>query len=437
MKNQALWISFLAVILLAGAAQAYDVGDSEDFWVWDLSVMPPSDMQLSATCRGAGQYGYVFVEDAAWDAAEMDNTDVADILEAFEDASPAGSHDSDLGIYPIQTEVFGPVGDVDGDPKVVLLYYNLSCFGDTCFDGLFRYSDLSPGANSNETEMLHLNIHDNDPAGTYMLGVVAHEFNHMIHTPMDPDDAMWFHEAVAEAAMVVCGYGDDAWLTSFKNQSSTSFWGEEHSVHYGAALVLGAYLYTLFGTDVADLVDDPANGLPPIEDAYAQVAIGDLSFFESLALAAVLDEIDGLDLSGLRGAYEVDAAEFSIERTLKAGSFHYAPFSGTTPFSFTIEGTNALLLFETATGEIEYERIDDGSGQCVSNTSTKGAGDFLAFVMTNDSTELDVLYSLTLTPDDSCGQGDDDDATDDDDDDGGEPVDEGDDDDDDEGGCGC
>ena len=39
--------------------------DLEDrtFWTWDLAVMPPSDTQVTASCRGWGEHVAVYVPD--------------------------------------------------------------------------------------------------------------------------------------------------------------------------------------------------------------------------------------------------------------------------------------------------------------------------------------------------------------------------------------
>jgi hypothetical protein len=47
-------------------APDYLVGDTRDFWSWDLSQMPPRDVLVPSTCRAAGTHAYVFVADDQW-----------------------------------------------------------------------------------------------------------------------------------------------------------------------------------------------------------------------------------------------------------------------------------------------------------------------------------------------------------------------------------
>jgi hypothetical protein len=434
----------LCLAVTATVAGAYDVGDSNNFWVWDLSVMPPADTQIAATCRGVGDYGYVFVEDAAWNATEMDQADVDAVLAAFENETPAGSYDSAKGIFEVETELFGMPTQVDGDPKVVLLYYNLQCFEGTCFDGFFRNEDLGSGPNSNETEMLHLNINDYDPTSDYMLGIVAHEFNHMIHSPIDPNEPIWFSEAMAEAAMITCGYfTDTSWLTSFLHNSDVSFWGDEHSVHYGAALLIGTYLYETIGaSELAGLIADPDNGVTAIE----KVLVGQdfAEFFAEMALAILLDgeggdhEYDSIDVGVPSPSYSV-LETGSSDKTILAGSIHYVrlewfetaleTFGAMIDTGKSLDGLNAFLV---AYYDSSYtvEAFPE-NGTLLWDDDSANAIDL---VIVNSSSTEDIQYTLTVGDE---GEGDDDDDDDDaaDDDDDDDAASDDDDDDDDDGGC--
>jgi hypothetical protein len=303
------YFNFDAPAATAQKDPAPQVGDERTFWGWDLSVMPPTDRQFTATCRGVSDFGYVFVEDAHWDL-DMNQSDVDAVLSAWDEATPAGSIDPGAGIYDIETELFGDPPDVDGWPGAVLLYYDVGCFMGTCFDGFYRYDDQLTGTYSNQMDMLHLELTQSDPGGEYMLGVTAHEFNHMLQMLQDQTEESWLSEALAEAAMIVTGYNDLGWLNDFTNNPDATFLGndDEHSLNYGAALLLGAYLYEIGGTDLIQAVTaDPANGATSIEDQLAAFSLGDsfYTFFGDLAAAIAAD-------------YFVDSGAQDA-----AGSFHF------------------------------------------------------------------------------------------------------------------
>ena len=86
----------LAFLLASSIASAdYSVGAIETFWTWDLTQMPPTDEQITAVCQGVGDNVYVFIEETAWDAGEMDSDDVDAFIEAFDSKTPAGSYNPD------------------------------------------------------------------------------------------------------------------------------------------------------------------------------------------------------------------------------------------------------------------------------------------------------------------------------------------------------
>ena len=257
--------------------------------------MPPTDRQFWATCRGVSDYGYVFIEDAQWNVT-MNQSDVDAILQAWDEATPEGSIDPEEGIYDIETSVYGQPPNVDGWPGVVLLYYEIGCFMGTCFDGFYRYDDELAGPHSNLMDMIHLEATQTDPASEYMLGVTAHEFNHMLQMVSDLNEDIWLSESLAEAAMIVTGYDTDlSWLADFVTNPTTTFWDDGQDVNYGAALLLGTYLYEYGGTDLLTAITaDSTNGEVSVEDHLIELGLADSFsvFFGDMATAIAADSFD-------------------------------------------------------------------------------------------------------------------------------------------------
>ena len=272
------WIVLVAVLLLAvpAVALAAQVGDQRQFWGWDLSVMPPADRQFDATCRGVGEHGYVWVEDAV--ANDLVQADVDAILATWDTRTPAGSIHPDQGSFAVDTGVFGDPPDVDSDPKIHLLYYDIGSYQGYTFDGFFRAQDEEPGATSNLAEVLHLNSRGpNAPASDYMLAVAAHEFTHAIIYHYDKAEADWVQEALAEAAMTVCGYyTDQAAVAGFAaNPQTPLIPPSSEQQDYGAALLFGTYLYERFGEGfLRDLVVEPKTDISGIQSVLDADAAG-------------------------------------------------------------------------------------------------------------------------------------------------------------------
>lgn len=257
-------------------------------WTWDLSVMPPVDIQVPATCVGQGPNSYVYVADDAF-GTDMTQAQVDTIVHAFENATPA---DPGRGIYAIDVETFGDPPDVDADPHIVLFYTKMGSFQGFTFDGFFRNLDQSPGPTSNQTEMLHLNAAGaNAPDTEYMLGVVAHEFVHLIAHGYDGSEQGWLDEALAEAAMVRTGYLTDlpAAANYVTKTASTPLCVSSYS-DYGATFSWGTYMLDRFGTQfLKDVLQDPADGRTSIE-AHLPGGATFRDVFGEFMVACVLDQ---------------------------------------------------------------------------------------------------------------------------------------------------
>ena len=250
-------------------APDYLVGDTRDFWSWDLSQMPPRDVLVPSTCRAVGANSYLFVADDQWNV-NVAQQDVDTIIDVLENRTPDGSINPALGIIPNEINVFGPVPDaLDSDPKAIILLMELASFGGNQFDGFFNaynqytddYTMANYGYHSNECEMVTVNSAIRPVISDMTVSILAHEFQHLIHWGGDPDEESWVNESCSEAAMVVCGYPTDiSWMNDYLGNPSVALYDLEH-VHYGACLLFGTYLYERFGASFLNLlVADPANG---------------------------------------------------------------------------------------------------------------------------------------------------------------------------------
>ena len=283
-----------------------DVGDVEDeatgvceveFWIWDLGVMPPRDTQICASKRGEGEHAHVWVEDEQW-GPTVDQLGVDEILRRWDVETPAESVAPDQGIFEILTGVFGEPPDVfDEDPKINILLYGMEPFGTTEFDGYFRSTDMTAGSTSNRREMIHINtLTGRFISSPYMIGVMAHEFHHMLQWRLDAEEETWLSESFSELAMILTGYLTDlpaanSWSRNPRDPLLVD--GVGNPVNYGAAFLFGAYLYDrLSAAGVADLVADTADGAASVETAVRRVEADAtfVGFFAEFAAAILVDD---------------------------------------------------------------------------------------------------------------------------------------------------
>lgn len=241
------------------------LGETRQFWTWDLNVMPPKDVQTKATCRGTGENIYIFVADAEW-LVRVNQHDVDKIIETFDHTTPAASIDPSKGIYDIVTGIFGPPPDVDNDPNIYILISQLSTYKGHTFDGYFRYIDQLDEKYSNHLDILYLD--SDNPSNDYHLGVLAHEFHHLIQWSYDKNEVSWISESMAEVAMVICGYyTDKPKVSAYLGYTNQPLVKESHA-DYGACLLWGVYLFDRFGGSfLFSLMKEGAHGIEGFECA--------------------------------------------------------------------------------------------------------------------------------------------------------------------------
>ena len=164
-------------------------------------------------------------------------------------------------------------------------------------------------------------------------GVIAHEFEHLVHYDIDSDEPSWVDEGLADLAGYFCGYGHSSghianYLVNALFTSLT-FWGSGLE-DYGCSYLFILYLYEKYGgaAFITDLVQEQANGIKGIQntlDAWGH----DITFdeiFDDWTIANYLDDPEG----GLYG-YDTlnigtaDTWGYSIEYAL-------AEMYGLTPF---------------------------------------------------------------------------------------------------------
>lgn len=239
------------------------VGDTRSFWTYDLSVMPPSNVAVAATCRAVGDTVLVYVADDQWEST-VSADDVGRIVTAFDEATPLGEG----GIMARMTELFGASSDIDANGRLIILVYEIPTYQNYTFDGYFRAEDLlanDPACEtnpsvycSNECEVIHVN--SDDAGSDYMIGVMAHEYEHLIHFGLDADEEIWLDESMAELAMAVNGYEDDTNVAYYVAHRDAPLVTSGY-VDYGVCMLWGAYLYNRLGAAfVSALMADTANG---------------------------------------------------------------------------------------------------------------------------------------------------------------------------------
>jgi len=269
-----------------------EVGDA---WLWWLHIhypMPPHFEQRMCTVRGKSDHAYVVVQDQDW-GVSMHQSDVDAILEHWENSSIGTNPDQ--GIYELNSAHFGtPPDAMDNDDRIYLMWFDFEIAADGFFFSFDQEPDgANPGLRSNECEVLYLNCNASQgPSSDYMLGVAAHEFEHMIHWQYDANEVSWVDEGMAELAMWYFGHPDHISQFNSNPDRSLTTWDGVWADY------IKTYLWTLYfkeryGDDaVFSLVHEEDNSLTGYETILAQFGSGETvsDLFADWAVANYLDD---------------------------------------------------------------------------------------------------------------------------------------------------
>lgn len=165
-----------AAPLQVGARQVFHAGNQDTDEQFDVN----------ATLQYATDHAYFWIENGV----NYDPISLQLLAETFENR-----------IYPINREFFGSEWNpgIDGDPHIYILY--AAGLGDRIAGYFSSVDSLHPlvREDSNAHEMFYFNADTVGFGEVFTYGVLAHEFQHMIHWNLDRDETSWINDGVGRA----------------------------------------------------------------------------------------------------------------------------------------------------------------------------------------------------------------------------------------------
>ena len=249
---------------LEGPAMVYEIGDKRSFWVTDTENN--QNFQVQATLRYVTDHVYFWIEDNA----SYNGSHLASLVETFENE-----------IYPTNREFFGNewTPGVDADPHIYILY--AGGLGKRVAGYFSPVDEYLPVVreDSNGHEMFLLNADSLALNQEYTYGVLAHEFQHMIHWYQDRNEETWVNEGFSQLAMLLNGFGvggaDNAYASE-PDMQLTDWPSDFTTPHYGASFLFFTYFLDRFGEAATQtLVADPENGMVSIDNVLSDLGIVD------------------------------------------------------------------------------------------------------------------------------------------------------------------
>jgi hypothetical protein len=349
-----------------------EVGDQFTFVISDdgLGIDYPEDFRIVLE----GDHGLILVTEDAYQSYLVDGTYYhfenphgvpgAPDDEPWKRMEDLISHDQlvymldqfDNVMYPTNTTIYGePLPRGDEGTKVWLLILNIR--DDAYYDPdqttyIAGYFSAGESATYNKN-IIHIDSYawaDRTGPGVdrpYLYeGIVAHEFEHLIHFDIDPDEPSWVDEGLADIAGYFCGYGHFsghiANYMPFHPFTPLTFCGSSLA-DYGVSYLFILYLYENFGGSpfISALVQEQANGIEGIENTLAAFGYTDTfdEVFDDWTIANYLDDTrvndrygyDTLDIG------TIDSWGYSIEYALQN-------FWGIPPFEVPVGLYSSLFL---------------------------------------------------------------------------------------------
>ena len=238
-----------------------EIGSQEDFWVSNVDTN--ENFQINAILQYATDHVYFWIQDGV----PFESDALKQLVDTFENE-----------IYPRNRAFFGSewTPGVDGDPHLYIIY--AKDLGSNLAGYFSSADELHPLAHeySNAHEAFVLSSDTVNLASEYAYGVLAHEFQHMIHWYRDRNEATWVNEGFSELAVLLNGYEVGSEYSYIINPDlQLNDWpynSGQTSPHYGASFLFFTYFLDRFGEQATKLlVANSANGFEGLDQVLKQI----------------------------------------------------------------------------------------------------------------------------------------------------------------------
>ena len=306
-------LSLIGKVGLNGQVLEENIGDVRSFWTIDADGGVYDWKSLQAVLRNKTGNVYVYVEltepggNEVWydgvNNGYITQADVNQITQVFDQGL------TEADIYGRNRAVFGaerPTG-VDNDSHVTLLLLDIDgdegdgYSGGGYTQGYFylinEYANTTPFCvdcpYSNQRKIIFIDTYpsidwrtsstpwtpDRNHADDFYegvnqsYGVIAHEFQHMIHWFHDADEAVWVDEGAANYAYHVNGFGHpEVHVSAFENSPDTQLTSWAGTMeNYGSAYLFMLYLAEQYGGNatITALVNESGNNVTGINNTLS------------------------------------------------------------------------------------------------------------------------------------------------------------------------
>jgi hypothetical protein len=341
-----------------GSSPNYEVGTQRLFHASNVDTEEQFD--LYATLEHKTAHVYMWVEEGV----RVDEDNLKAAAERFENES-----------YVTNRAFFGSEWSPGVDNDLHLSILHATNLGDSIAGYYSSADEFVPEVreDSNAMEMFYINLDNVTPNSGFYNGVLAHEFQHMIHWYNDRNEETWLNEGFSELATYLNGFdvGGSDWLFADAPDTQLNTWPSgpgAAGANYGAAYLFTSYFLDRFGSDATQaLVAHQANSFKSVEDVLLGQG-SDLAYEDLFADWTVANLLDDPTLNDGRYGYEdIDPASFDIGTTYYENAYpvsenatvhqhgtDYIELQGERPLTFSFTGSTQVGLVNTAAHSGRY-----------------------------------------------------------------------------------
>ena len=224
----------------------YKVGDKAKFWTENSDTQ--KHRQITATLVYMTDHAYMWVEQGV----NLNLNDLKHSADRFETKT-----------YPTDREFFGSEWTPGVDNDVHLSILHARDLGENIAGYYSSADEFSHLINpySNEREMFYISADPGkvEPNSSFYDGVLAHEFQHMIHWANDRNEDSWVNEGMSELAGHLNGFDTGGAEIAYAEKPDTQLttWNDPsvgNAEHYGASYLFMDYFLDRFGADIMKAV---------------------------------------------------------------------------------------------------------------------------------------------------------------------------------------
>jgi hypothetical protein len=332
----------------------------EPYAIGDRQVFRTDEGRVQAELLAVTEHAYFWVESALG----FDSESVMAAAERFEKE-----------YYPVVSSLFGEEWRPGVDNDVHFSVLHLDGYNGDGELGFFNSSDEYPWAvviESNQQEMVYLNMANLNLGDDLYQGTLIHEVQHLIQWHNDANEAIWMNEGLAQLTELYAGLDTVDTATDYLHKpgiplNSWNFEDEESLyAHYGASFLFSVYLWEQLGlAAISDLSSHTADGLAGVQ-AILETYRPDLTLEQFLGNWAVANYLDDLT-AGPEYGYanlrlhrpvheeEISSSDYGAVKRINQYGVHYIKLdhSGPTTVSFVGDTTAELM----GTSSLASERM--------------------------------------------------------------------------------